>query len=105
MHEIQITCPSCKTVHPWVSVDINDTLCIRASCEKCFAPLQIVIHPGMCFSRHCNIACSGYAGRGVIIKVVNFECRERTLITLGEIVDRMEKEPEMARVFKQLLEE
>jgi hypothetical protein len=105
MHEIKITCPSCKVEHAWTSVDINDTICIRAMCEFCFSPLQIVIHPGFCFSRPCNIACSGTLSRQKIFRVVDFECRERTLLTLGEIVDRMTTEPAMARLFEELAKE
>ena len=105
MHEIQVTCPSCKTIHPWTSVDIHDTICMRAMCEFCFAQLQIVIHPGLCFMKNCGTTCAGYLSRQNIFRIVDFECRERTLVTLGEIVNRMAGEPEMARLFKELSEE
>lgn len=105
MHEIQVTCPSCKTIHPWTSVEIHDIICMRVMCEFCFARLQIIIHPGLCFMRNCHTTCSGYLSRQKIFRIVEFECRERVTFTLGEITDRMSGEPEMARLFDELMKE
>ena len=105
MYEIKFICPSCKFEQPWESVNLQGEICVRGVCESCFSSFIVVLHPSICCMRDCGIACSGYLSHSQTFKVTKYESRERTMFTLGEIVERMSSETEMARLFNDLLEE